>query len=213
MADAPAGTLPRGRHGLTREQVAEAQRLRLVVAMAEALEADGYVGTSVASVLRRARVSRETFYELYADKQACFLDALDVVGEVLLAELAASVARPGDRAALAERAIERYLTTIVEQPAFARLYLVEVHAAGPEAMARRAVLQERVTVRFAALLGARTAAQRFAVRTFVGGVSALVATPLAAGDVDAVTALRRPLAMHLRTLLAAGVVGPDPSAG
>lgn len=210
MADRATGerVLPRGRHGLTREAVALDQRLRLVAAMAEALADGGYVATSVAAVLRRAGVSRETFYELYADKHACFLDALDVVGEVLLAELATAVAGTGHPVRRAERAVDRYLSTVVAEPAFARLFLVEVHAAGNAAMARRADLQDRISATFADLLGARSAAARFTARSYVAAISAMVATPLAAGDLDAVRALRRPLVGHLRSLAGAGLLGP-----
>ena len=48
--------LPRGRHSLSREEVAADQRLRLAVAMADAMAELGYVGTPVASVLERAGV-------------------------------------------------------------------------------------------------------------------------------------------------------------
>jgi AcrR family transcriptional regulator len=194
--------------------VADAQRVRLVVAMAEALADGGYVATPIAAVLRRAKVSRETFYELYPDKLACFLEALDLVGEVLVAELDRAAASPQTASPLhrAEHAIDRYLATVAAQPAFARLYLVEVHAAGAEAMRRRERLQERLADGLARVLGARTASERFAVRAFVAATSALVATPLATGDLDAVAALRRPLRTHLRALAGGGLVGPATTA-
>jgi AcrR family transcriptional regulator len=185
---------------LTREQVAEAQRLRLIVAMADAMAVHGYVGTPVAAVLKRAGVSRETFYQLYDDKLACFLDALDVVGEVLLAELTAALDGPGTPLERSTRAVERYLDTIVDHAAFARLYLVEVHAAGAEAMQRRARLQEQVVDAFATLLGARSARRRFACRAFVAAISSLVTVPIVSGDRAAVEALRRPLLDLLRGL-------------
>ncbi len=94
------------------------------------------------------------------------------------------------------------------QPAFARLFIVEVHAAGPEAMLRRAALQDRLSDRLASLLGARTAAARFALRSYVAAVSALVATPLATGDLDAIRNLRAPLLQQLRSLAGAGLLGP-----
>jgi AcrR family transcriptional regulator len=200
VADTALAPLPKGRHSLTREQVADAQRLRLAVGLADAMVERGYVGTPVAAILRRARVSRETFYELYDDKLGCFLDALDLVGAVLLAELAAATERPGEPLERAEHAVTRYLATVTEHPAFARLFLVEVHAAGAEAMRRRAALQIAVVDALSSLLGARGKADRFACQVFVAGISALVATPLATGDLDAVAALRRPLIQHLRTL-------------
>ena len=69
--------LPRGRHGLSREQVEASQRLRLMRAMAEVMAEKGYARTSVADILRRARVSRETFYELFDSKEDCFMSAFE----------------------------------------------------------------------------------------------------------------------------------------
>lgn len=207
MVDAALAPLPKGRHSLSREQVARAQRIRLVVAMADAMAERGYVGTPVAAVLERAGVSRETFYQLYDDKLACFLDALDFVGEVLVAELATAVGGAGDPLDRARRAVDRYLDTIVEHPAFARLFLVEVHAAGPDAMARRAALQARLVDALAGLFGARTQRTRFACQAFVAAVASLVTLPIVTGDHDAVRALRRPLREHLRTLADAGALG------
>src|SRR5690606_24717644 len=128
---------------------------------------------------------------------------LDFVGAVLLAELGGAVdggagsGAPVDRAA---RAVEAYLDAIVEHRAFARLFLVEVHAAGPEAMARRAALQARVVDGLAALLGARSAEARFASQAFVAAVASLVALPLVTADDAAIESLRDPLVAHLRTL-------------
>src|SRR5690606_37798114 len=109
----------------------------------------------VAAVLTRAGVSRQTFYELYDNKLGCFIDALDVVGETLLAELSDAFAddAPPDRRAAA--AASRYLDTLADHLPFARLFLVEVHAAGPEAMRRRATFQDRIVDELVAATGAR----------------------------------------------------------
>lgn len=193
--------LPKGRHSLTREQVAEAQRLRLAVAMADAMHEAGYVGTPVAAVLKRAGVSRETFYQLYDGKLGCFLDALDLVGAVLATELAAVVGGPGEPLERAERGIARYLDTVVEHPAFARLFVVEAHAAGPDAVRRRADWQARLADGLADLFGTRDEAARFALQAYVGAVASLVTVPLVSGDVAAVSALRGPLVTLLRSLV------------
>lgn len=186
------GRLPKGRHQLSRQQVQDAQRIRLAVAMAEEMAESGYVGTPVAAVLKRAGVSRQTFYDLYDDKHACFLDALDLVGAVLLADL--RVALPaGDPRTQARGAVETYLGTIARHRAFARLYLVEVHAAGEEAMARRAALQDEVVDGLAGLLGAVEPDDRFACRAYVAAVASLVTLPVVTGDDAALAALRAPL--------------------
>jgi AcrR family transcriptional regulator len=69
--------LPRGRHGLSREAVEGSQRTRLLRAMVDVMADKGYAGTSVADILRRARVSRETFYELFSSKEDCFMSAFE----------------------------------------------------------------------------------------------------------------------------------------
>ncbi|HET8672858.1 MAG TPA: helix-turn-helix domain-containing protein, partial [Thermoleophilaceae bacterium] len=76
--------LPRGRHRLTREEVFASQRGRMLDAMARAVAEKGYASTTVRDVIGRARVSRETFYEQFANKEKCFLAALDTAADALL---------------------------------------------------------------------------------------------------------------------------------
>lgn len=57
--------------------VPEAQKARIYFGMAEAVAQKGYGATTVADVLERARVSRRSFYELYRDKEDCFLCLYD----------------------------------------------------------------------------------------------------------------------------------------
>jgi len=194
--------LPRGRHNLSRDEVRSSQRLRLSIAMAEACAEFGFVDTSVKAVLERANVSRLTFYELYGSKLDCFLDALDVVGEVLVAELqGTSGRRDGSPLERAERGIDRYLEAIVHNLPFARLYIVEVHAAGTVALRRRAELQAQLVEQLVRSVGAKDAESRFACEAYVAAVSALVTLPVATGDVKAIRALRDPLVSLMRRLL------------
>src|SRR6185503_15316570 len=48
-------------------------RSRLVQGMAIALTEKGYADISVADIVQHARVSKRTFYEHFADKEACYL--------------------------------------------------------------------------------------------------------------------------------------------
>ena len=194
--------LPRGRHNLSRDEVERSQRLRLAVAMAGACAEAGFADTSVKAVLERANVSRLTFYELYDGKLDCFLEALDLVGNVLLDELHRAVAAPAESSLeRATRAIDRYFDAIVHNLPFARLYIVEVHAAGPAALIRRAELQAQVVGVVADLVGAEDAESRFACEAYVAAVSALVTLPVATGDIKAIRALRDPLVSLMRQLV------------
>ena len=194
--------LPRGRHNLSRDEVERSQRLRLAVAMAEACAEAGFVDTPVKAVLERASVSRLTFYELYDGKLDCFLEALDLIGEVLRRQLRGAVEAPGgspfDRAT---RALDPYLDGMVHNLPFARLYIVEVHAAGAAALTRRAELQTQVVDLVADLFGIQDAEGRFACEAYVAAVSALVTLPVATGDIKAIRALRDPLVSLMRQLV------------
>lgn len=197
----PMAPLPRGRHQLSRGEVEQSQRLRLAVAMAEACAESGFANVSVKAVLERAGVSRLTFYELYDDKLGCFLEALDLVGEVLVDHLGAALHEmQGDPLDQAVAAVVRYLGTIGENLPFARLFIVEVHAAGPVALTRRARLQSRIVDALVEVLGVTDADTRFACEAYVAAVSALVTLPVATADLDALDGLRDPLVDLLRRL-------------
>jgi AcrR family transcriptional regulator len=64
---------------MERDQVARNQRARLYGAMIEAVARDGYAATSVAELLALAGVSRRAFYELFSNKEDCFLATHDSV--------------------------------------------------------------------------------------------------------------------------------------
>src|SRR3954468_1833991 len=104
--------------------------------MAGTMAEKGYVATSVADVLRAARVSRETFYEQFASKEDCFMSAFEEAYGRLIAALGSGATResPAGFSAI----LDVYLQAIAADPAFARVFLVEVHAAGPAALRRRA---------------------------------------------------------------------------
>jgi AcrR family transcriptional regulator len=59
------------------ERVIEIQRARILGAMVEVSDERGMANVTVAHVVERAGVSRRTFYELYSDREACFLGACD----------------------------------------------------------------------------------------------------------------------------------------
>ena len=133
---------------LTRQQAAASQRGRLLRAMAEAIAENGYAQTAVADVTARAGVSRRTFYEQFTGKEDCFLAAFDAGAEVLFKTVQAAI----DPQEAVERqmraALETYLTLLAAEPAFAKATLVEVFAAGPDAVARRQRLFDRFVALF-----------------------------------------------------------------
>lgn len=141
--------LPRGRYAAPRAVVAESQRERLLVAMADATAAKGYANVAVADVIERAGVSRRSFYEHFANKEECFLGAYDAGVEALLAAIAEAEAAAAGPLAGARAGTEVYLQLLADNPAFARTFLIEVLGAGPAALERRDAVHQRFADRLA----------------------------------------------------------------
>jgi AcrR family transcriptional regulator len=141
--------LPRGPHRLAREEVLASQRGRMLEAMASAVAAKGYAGTTVADVVGGAGVSRKTFYEHFRDKEDCFLAAFDAGVQLLVdAVERATLDAEGEWREHIRAGVRAYLSALSAAPDFARTFLIEVLAAGPHALERRA----EVHGRFAELL-------------------------------------------------------------
>lgn len=143
----PGKQLPRGRHGLPREKVTESQRGRIVQSMIAAVSERGYQETRVVDVVEGAGVSRATFYDLFDDVEDCFLASYDYVsGQLVGTATDAFNERPD--APWAERiqlSMAAFLELLAAWPEGARLAIVEVLAAGPNALVRRDAVLRRLT--------------------------------------------------------------------
>src|SRR5690242_16542847 len=76
---AELGPLPGGHHHLSRAQILESQRERLLAAMAQQVAARGYRSTTITEVVKSASVSTRDFYAHFEGKEDCFLAAFDAV--------------------------------------------------------------------------------------------------------------------------------------
>ncbi|HVX18124.1 MAG TPA: TetR/AcrR family transcriptional regulator [Acidimicrobiales bacterium] len=203
-ASEPRRALPRGPHGLSREEVERSQRRRLLQATTDVVSERGYVKTTVAHILEAAGVSRATFYALFADREACFHAAYaanaEMVAEVMEAELR-KVRADRDRTPLdrLSRLLYVYLDALRSAPTLARVFLVEVYAGGPAAIEQRRQSLDRFVDLVAethrgekGVLGTR-ADQRFAAQAFVGAVSSLVTNAVGVGETDRLLDLHAPL--------------------
>lgn len=178
--------------------------------MAEAVADHGYAKTSVAQVLRRAGVSRESFYEQFSNKEECFLAAYDAAASSLLEVMGAGLAGTAnptqadadeDLPATLSRLLEVYLAALAAEPAVARTFFVEVYAAGDAALVRRVAVQARFVDAVTAIVGARDEHERFACEALVAAISALVTQRVCAGRFDEIEELHAPILRLASTVL------------
>jgi AcrR family transcriptional regulator len=137
--------LPRGTHGLDPSLVAASQRTRLLEAAGRAVAEKGYAAATIEDIVRGAGVSKKTFYEHFGDKLDCFLAAYEAASDELLEHVRTAQDGAGDWVEGTRAGILAYLRWLAAEPALARVFLIEIAAAGPEALERR----ERVRDRYA----------------------------------------------------------------
>ena len=113
--------------------------------MLKAVGTHGYERTTVQDAIAEAGVYRQAFYDSFSDKEDCYLQALDA-GSAWV-ELAMRDAAAGETTWRGQLrgALTGLLGFLDEQPAVGRALLVEVHAAGPRAVAKRTEAMARAS--------------------------------------------------------------------
>jgi AcrR family transcriptional regulator len=189
MWDQAATKLSAGPHGLDPALVERVQRERVLEAMAAVVAESGYQSATVGKILARARISKITFYELFDNKEQCFIAAYDDAVALAFARIEGACA--AERLAPAEQrlgaAIDALLDFLAEEPEIARLCVVEVLAAGPAGRERRAATMDR----FAAMMETFLAEVRpdrdlgpIAARALIGGAEEVVFAAIERGEPD-----------------------------
>ncbi|HEX6781128.1 MAG TPA: helix-turn-helix domain-containing protein [Solirubrobacterales bacterium] len=178
-----------GRHQLSREFIAQHQRTRIVAALAQESSEKGYRQVTVADVVRRAGIARNTFYENFRSKDDCFLATQEFA---MTAALELVVTAAGDHDSWADRVrlgLTAFLEYVVEEPALARTCMVEALSAGPAAVERYEKSQQAFVSLFK--LGRDVSPHgrdlpETLEEAIIGGVFWIVYQRLAVGDVAAI---------------------------
>lgn len=126
-------------------RVREVQRARILAGMVRVVDEQGVGAMTVAKVVKRAGVSRRTFYELFGSAEDCFLAVFEdsvaragrVAGEAWVACGASAAWRERVRAGL-----QGLLEFFEREPALGRLLVVDALGAGPTVLERRAQVLE-----------------------------------------------------------------------
>jgi len=200
------GRFPAGVRTLPAELVKAVQRERLLAAMTGAATEIGYNTLTVQNVLTRAGISRPTFYEQFEDKEDCFLAAFDASTTRLRKRVEAAVeaAATGWRDQL-RAGIAELLRFIADEPAEARLVIVEARASSVQGLRRRDELLDR----FAACIDALVredldeTPSAIAAAGIVGGIESVLYARLQKGEIEDLDALL-PSLMYFAVLAYAG---------
>jgi AcrR family transcriptional regulator len=128
--------LPRGEDRAQAEMLAHQPRERILIALAELVAKRGYAGTSVEHIIKRAVVSRSTFYEVFKNREEALLALFERSQAELSAEIAAAAADTEDWPERVVAVLRAFLAYCAENPAVARTCLVESVTVGARAIER-----------------------------------------------------------------------------
>jgi AcrR family transcriptional regulator len=131
-----ATRLPPGRHPLPREFIAQHQRARIIAALAEETVEKGYRAVTVADIVRRAGIARNTFYENFSSKEDCFLAASEYAVKEALRRVVDAASKVDSWPARVNVGLGAFLHYVASEPALARTCIVEALSAGPAAVDR-----------------------------------------------------------------------------
>jgi AcrR family transcriptional regulator len=145
LARRPGRPVSSAANGRMHADVADIQRARMLSAMFDVVYEHEAANVTVTHVVERSGVSRRTFYEAFADREECFMAALEE-----------AIATASERVLAAYRSRERWheriraglvalLSFLDEKPGMGRMLIVESVAAGRLALERRARLLDQVT--------------------------------------------------------------------
>jgi AcrR family transcriptional regulator len=186
--------LPRGRTSLDPLDTTAQQRQRLLRAVVSAVADEGYQATTIADIVRRARVSRSVMYREFDGKLDCFLAAIEAGRQLITARIAHAVEAVSDGSleSVLRAIIRTYLGTCAEEPDHTRAWMLELAAAGPEGVATRtryldefAALMRDVDCRYGS--GQQRPPEHYVA--LLGGIAELVAREVHSGAQSALPRL------------------------
>ena len=206
------------RPALTADQRADADRRarrQILGGLGACLAQGDYASTTIADIVREARVSKTTFYAHFTDKEECYVTLYSAASNFVIATM-----RTADRDATADglpwrehlaRLVSTYLTTLVAGEGVTRSSFLDVPAAGVSALTIRREVQERYSLLLREVSG-RLAAGNDGLqpltpdlsRALVGGVNELVTKLVEQDRIPQLTRLAAPATELWASLLTRG---------
>ena len=122
---------------ISREFIAGHKRRRIMDAIAELTAEKGYDATKIGDIVRSAGVARKTLYDNFEGKEEVFLAAFDAAVEEVVQRVDEACAEvEGGWDERLEAGLAAFLGYVAEQPAQARMCMIEALSATPAANRR-----------------------------------------------------------------------------
>jgi AcrR family transcriptional regulator len=179
---------------------------RLLQGMAEVVQEKAYGAITIADIVRAAGVSKRSFYEHFASKEACFLALYAAASASALRTLRDSLAPDQPWENQIERGLNAYLEHLAAGPGLLRALFIDIHFLGDAgALARREVMQGLVNFMLETVNGpqgttrAPLLSHTLAIAA-VGGINELVLLAIEANRVAELTNLTQACSDLVRLL-------------
>ncbi len=126
------------------EEPSRDERTRLLQGILRLVTRDDYRTLSAPQIADEANVSIDVFCEQFTDKEDCFLSAIDMIGDELLAIAADPDLVSSGWAQAVRRVLAELMRYLAEHPLHARTIAQEAFFAGSEAMERTLELSQSI---------------------------------------------------------------------
>src|ERR1700761_1853985 len=120
--------------GLSREEVATDQRLRLRLALAGLAAESGYDAVTVRRLIRRAGISTSTFYNHYDSVDHCFVGIVGTTIRSVVIDIEQGRELGIDPLGALRTALRFWMDRLRQEPQTTRAVFVESFAAGPQVL-------------------------------------------------------------------------------
>lgn len=197
----------------TAESASQDPRERLLNAALEGIGDVGWANLTISDLVKRARVSKRTFYEHFSTKDECLFALFEAVSTEVLDELEAASQLVPIGSGRVDAGARFYLQLLQDDPQIVRTLFLELLAFGKNGWAVR----RKVMRRFAAFLmreinaaGANPPIDMNVAMVIVGGINEATLEALEEGRVDRLTDLVGPISRVIRGVIAvSGELEPE----
>jgi len=174
---------PSARPALPREFIALHKQRRIMDAVAELTAEQGYEATKISDIVKRAAVARKTLYDNFDGKEQVFLAAFDAARDEALRRVEEGAVEGNWRERI-EGGLAAFLGYVAEQPALARMCMIEALSATPATTRRYEDALEAFVELTRGTLPRDTKLPETIVETLIGGVAWIVYRQIRRGEAE-----------------------------